>query len=142
MVIWHKLWIRLFFSLHQNQNIFFSYIGNQNIFISKKTITPLPLFKLNGRSLIDFMMKKGFNNIKDLYSIQILDNMLLIFFLIVFFPKRRKDSVFNKWKNVLILLSIRCKLQWVPWRRKPKVMLLWNDPMVQNHILESNSFAG
>ena len=40
-----------FFSLHQNQNIFYSKIGNQNIFFRKKTITPPPPFKLNGRSL-------------------------------------------------------------------------------------------
>ena len=39
-----------FFFLHQNQNIFFSNIGNQNIFLDKN-ITPLPPFKLNGRSL-------------------------------------------------------------------------------------------
>jgi hypothetical protein len=31
---------------------FFSNIGNQNIFFEEKNITPLPPFKLNGRSLI------------------------------------------------------------------------------------------
>jgi hypothetical protein len=40
-----------FFFLHQNQNILFSNIGNQNICLEKKH-TP-PLFKLNGRSLIE-----------------------------------------------------------------------------------------
>jgi hypothetical protein len=50
-IIWQKLWIRFFFSLHQNQNIFFSNIGNRNIFFRKKNIIPPPC-KLNGQSLI------------------------------------------------------------------------------------------
>ena len=43
--------------LHQNQNIFFSNIGNQNIFLEKNHTPPPPLFKLNGRSLIDLYRK-------------------------------------------------------------------------------------
>ena len=43
-----KNWFRLFFFLHQNQNIFYSNIGNQNIFLEKNHNPP---FKLNGPSL-------------------------------------------------------------------------------------------
>ena len=52
LTLWQKLWIGLFFFLHQNQNIFFSNIGNQNIFLGKNHNPP---FKLNGRSPTSFM---------------------------------------------------------------------------------------
>ena len=42
-----------FFFLHQNQNILFRNIGNQNICLEKKHNPRRPLFKLNGRSLIE-----------------------------------------------------------------------------------------